>query len=51
MMKLLSIAPAPAKSSVSRRDDRVDFLRGIALLVIFIDHVPKNWFEPFTLHA
>jgi hypothetical protein len=35
----------------SRRDDRFDFLRGLALLVIFIDHVPKNLFEPFTLHA
>ena len=35
----------------SRRDDRFDFLRGLALLVIFIDHVPKNFFEPFTLHS
>ncbi|MDE2110960.1 MAG: OpgC domain-containing protein [Alphaproteobacteria bacterium] len=35
----------------SRRDDRIDFLRGLALLTIFIDHVPKNAFEPFTLHA
>ena len=31
----------------SRRDDRFDFLRGLALLVIFIDHVPKNFFEAF----
>jgi hypothetical protein len=38
-------------AGTSRRDDRVDFLRGIALLIIFIDHVPKNLFEPFTLHA
>ncbi len=38
-------------SIASRRDDRLDFLRGIALLVIFIDHVPHNLFEPFTLHA
>jgi len=42
---------ASAQPSASRRDDRVDFLRGLALIVIFIDHVPKNWFEPFTLHA
>jgi hypothetical protein len=41
------VSQAPASS----RDDRIDFLRGIALLIIFIDHVPKNWFEPFTLHA
>jgi hypothetical protein len=38
-------------SSGIRRDDRLDFMRGIALLIIFIDHVPKNLFEPFTLHA
>jgi len=43
--------PLQISGSPSRRDDRIDFLRGIALLVIFIDHVPKNWFEPFTLHA
>jgi hypothetical protein len=37
--------------ATSKRDDRIDFLRGLALLVIFIDHVPKNIFEPFTLHS
>lgn len=37
--------------AASRRDDRFDFLRGLALLVIFIDHVPKNLLEPFTLHS
>jgi hypothetical protein len=40
-----------AFGGVSRRDDRFDFLRGLALLVIFIDHVPKNLFEPVTLHS
>ncbi len=40
-----------ANSAPSRRDDRIDFLRGLALLVIFVDHVPKNIFEPFTLHS
>jgi Uncharacterized protein conserved in bacteria len=40
-----------SKTAKSKRDDRIDFLRGLALLVIFIDHVPKNWFEPFTLHS
>lgn len=38
-------------AAAGKRDDRVDFLRGIALLIIFIDHVPKNLFAPFTLHA
>lgn len=50
-MSLLQLASAQVPVPASRRDDRVDFLRGIALLIIFIDHVPKNWFEPFTLHA
>ncbi len=40
-----------ALRGLSRRDDRFDFLRGLALLVIFIDHVPKNLFEAFTLHS
>lgn len=43
---MLATTPVP-----SRRDDRFDFMRGIALLIIFIDHVPKNGIEPFTLHA
>lgn len=42
---------AARTAAATRRDDRLDFLRGIALLIIFIDHVPKNLFEPFTLHA
>ena len=37
--------------NAATRDDRIDFIRGLALLVIFIDHVPKNLFEPFTLHS
>ncbi len=40
-----------ARAVTSRRDERIDFLRGLALLIIFIDHVPKNIFEPYTLHA
>jgi hypothetical protein len=37
--------------TTAKRDDRIDFLRGLALLVIFIDHVPKNVFELLTLHS
>jgi hypothetical protein len=33
----------------SMRDPRVDFLRGVALLMIFIDHVPGNTLALFTL--
>ena len=48
----MSSSRVPDKTvSAPRRDDRLDFLRGLALLIIFIDHVPKNVFQPFTLHA
>ena len=33
----------------ARRDTRVDFLRGVALIMIFIDHVPGNLLASFTL--
>ncbi len=39
--------PAPHPSS--RRDPRIDFLRGIALLSIFVDHIPQNRLADFTL--
>jgi len=32
----------------SRRDHRVDFLRGMALAIIFINHVPGNFYEKLT---
>ncbi|MBI3513547.1 MAG: OpgC domain-containing protein [Proteobacteria bacterium] len=31
------------------RDFRIDFLRGLALLVIFVDHIPQNLFALVTL--
>jgi hypothetical protein len=34
----------------SERDYRLDFCRGLALIVIFIDHVPHNPFADWTLH-
>lgn len=34
----------------SRRDRRMDVLRGMALLMIFIDHIPGNWLANVTLH-
>ncbi len=33
----------------SRRDHRLDFWRGLALAMIFIDHIPGNIFENVTL--
>jgi hypothetical protein len=35
-------------STPSRRDHRVDFLRGLALAIIFINHVPGNFYEKLT---
>src|SRR5204863_174389 len=36
---------APAQS---RRDHRVDFLRGLALAIIFVNHVQGNFYEKLT---
>ncbi|MCJ2125534.1 OpgC family protein [Methylobacterium sp. J-077] len=51
------VAPAPTPASVPApppkkpvRDARVDVLRGLALLTIFIDHIPRNTPALFTLH-
>ena len=33
------------------RDLRLDFFRGLALLLIFIDHIPENILSYFTLQA
>src|SRR5580700_10201435 len=33
------------------RDLRLDFFRGVALICIFIDHIPENYLNYFTLSA
>ena len=33
------------------RDLRLDFFRGVALIFIFIDHIPENILSYFTLQA
>jgi hypothetical protein len=38
-----------AGSSESKRDPRIDFLRGAALLTIFVDHVPGNFLATLTV--
>lgn len=40
----------PASLTSSARDPRVDVLRGLSLLSIFVDHIPQNWLADFTLH-
>jgi hypothetical protein len=39
----------PTSLSRSRRDERLDFFRGVALTCIFIDHIPGNPLAHFTL--
>ncbi len=41
-------ASAPARS-VRKRDFRVDALRGLSLLMIFVDHIPSNFIGYLTL--
>ncbi|MGH7916269.1 MAG: OpgC domain-containing protein, partial [Candidatus Binataceae bacterium] len=36
-------------SNTRQRDFRLDFCRGLALIIIFIDHVPNNPLSNFTL--
>jgi len=33
---------AQQAAPTSQRDARVDFFRGLALLFIFVDHIPEN---------
>jgi hypothetical protein len=40
----------PAPSAISKRDPRIDVLRGLALLMIFVDHIPANVLGLATMH-
>ena len=42
-------AMTPASLIASKRDHRIDVLRGIALVMIFVDHIPGNTLGLFTL--
>lgn len=44
-------ATSPSASGASKRDLRLDFFRGLALIFIFIDHVPGNSLSYLTMHA
>src|SRR5580693_439337 len=44
-MKPASPSPAPS------RDLRLDFFRGLALICIFIDHIPENYLNYVTISA
>jgi hypothetical protein len=48
----LPSAQAPtAQAAPIQRDLRLDFFRGVALICIFIDHIPENYLNYFTLSA
>ena len=40
-----------APAAPTKRDLRLDFFRGLALIFIFIDHIPENILSYFTLQA
>jgi hypothetical protein len=42
---------AAPPASAPPRDLRLDFFRGVALICIFIDHIPENYLNYFTLSA
>lgn len=44
-----SKAAAPTAPVKSKRDPRIDVLRGLALIIIFIDHVPENLYSFYTM--
>jgi hypothetical protein len=50
---LSALSPAPAATAPPRppRDLRLDFFRGVALILIFVDHIPQNIFRYFTLQS
>src|SRR5215469_17462933 len=45
------MAASTGRSSAATRDLRLDFFRGLALVCIFIDHIPENYLNYFTLSA
>lgn len=38
-------------SAIGARDLRLDFFRGLALFCIFVDHIPNNVFNNFTMQS
>ena len=44
-------APGAAAPVKAPRDLRIDFLRGLALIFIFVDHVPDSLFSLFTVRS
>ena len=51
--RLASVGTQPATLEISppARDLRLDFFRGLSLILIFIDHIPQNILGYFTLQS
>jgi hypothetical protein len=49
VMPLPTAAPRPAAPAATERDLRLDLFRGIALWLIFLDHIPENVVNWFTI--
>src|SRR5207248_3484617 len=47
LTRQFSSPPVPTSS----RDLRLDFFRGLALIFIFVDHIPENILSYFTIQA
>src|ERR1700675_2475634 len=46
----MCFAMTPNTARTRERDPRIDVLRGMSLLMIFVDHIPGNMLGLFTLH-
>jgi len=46
-----AVRPEGPTPPSQQRDLRLDFFRGLALIIIFIDHIPENILSYFTLQA